>query len=38
MQNKEIITLDNKWNNVYWFARMLISSDKYGGIGKTINF
>ncbi len=22
------------WDNVYWFARMLIASDKYGGVGK----
>ena len=26
--------LENPWINVYWFARMLISSDKYGAIGK----
>lgn len=25
--------LENPWDNVYWFARMLINSDKYGGIG-----
>ncbi len=24
----------NKWQNVYWFARMLINTDKYGGVGK----
>lgn len=23
----------NPWDNVYWFSRMLISSDEYGGIG-----
>lgn len=23
----------NPWGNVYWFARMLIASDKYGGVG-----
>jgi len=23
----------NPWDNVYWFARMLIASDKYGGVG-----
>lgn len=28
------IILENPWKNAYWFARMLISSDKYGGIGK----
>lgn len=26
--------IGNPWRNVYWFARMLINSDKYGGIGK----
>lgn len=25
--------LQNVWRNVYWFARMLINTDKYGGIG-----
>ena len=25
---------ENGWNKSYWFARMLINSDKYGGIGK----
>lgn len=24
---------ENPWRNVYWFARMLINSDQYGGIG-----
>ncbi len=23
----------NPWDNIYWFSRMLISSDKYGGVG-----
>ncbi len=23
----------NSWDNVYWFARMLIASDKYGSVG-----
>lgn len=23
----------NPWGNVYWFARMLIASDQYGGVG-----
>lgn len=32
---KEIINqLENVWNNAYWFSRMLIYGDKYGGIGK----
>ncbi len=26
--------LQNPWRNVYWFARMLINSDKYGSVGK----
>jgi hypothetical protein len=26
--------LENRWNNVYWFARMLINNDKYAAIGK----
>ena len=26
--------LETRWRNVYWFARMLINSDQYGGIGK----
>jgi len=25
------------WDNVYWFARMLIASDKYGGVGTDTN-
>jgi len=24
---------NNPWDNVYWFARMLIASDKYGSVG-----
>jgi|GEM_PF-5254714 len=27
-------TLESSWKNAYWFARMLINSDKYGGIGR----
>jgi len=27
----------NPWDNAYWFARMLIASDKYGGIGTDSN-
>lgn len=26
--------VNNPWQNVYWFARMLINNDKYGAIGK----
>jgi len=25
--------ISNPWDNVYWFSRMLINTDKYGGIG-----
>lgn len=32
--NKIINQIENKWQNVYWFARMLINNDKYGSIGK----
>lgn len=28
----------NKWHNLYWFSRMLISSDKYIPIGKEPSF
>ena len=31
MEFDKIIT--NPWDNVYWFSRMLINSDKYGGVG-----
>jgi hypothetical protein len=27
--------IDNPWRNVYWFARMLINNDKYGGVGRS---
>lgn len=36
-KEEEIITsvvLKNPWRNAYWFARMLINGDKYGGVGK----
>lgn len=26
--------LENPWDNVYWFARALINSDQFGGIGR----
>ncbi len=26
--------IENPWRNVYWCARMLINSDKYGAVGK----
>ncbi len=25
--------INNPWDNVYWFSRMLINSEKYGGLG-----
>ncbi len=34
---KEIV-LGSPWRNVYWFARILISNDKYGAIGKNSSF
>lgn len=38
MIKKEIIPSlsnpENPWHKVYWFARMLINTDKYGAIGK----
>lgn len=30
-----MITIQNKWENVYWFSRMLINSDKYVPIAKS---
>jgi hypothetical protein len=32
MEIKEKLLID-PWDNAYWFARMLINSDKYGGVG-----
>lgn len=29
--------LENPWDNVYWFLRMLIASDKYAGVGGDSN-
>uniref|UniRef100_A0A3B0LYL8 Uncharacterized protein n=1 Tax=Arsenophonus endosymbiont of Trialeurodes vaporariorum TaxID=235567 RepID=A0A3B0LYL8_9GAMM len=26
--------VNNPWSKVYWFARMLLNSDQYSGIGK----
>ena len=34
-QNIQKQVLENPWRNVYWFARMLINGDKYGGVGKS---
>lgn len=30
--NSEFL-VSNPWENVYWFARMFINADKYGGVG-----
>jgi len=32
MEIKEKLLI-NPWDNAYWFSRMLINSDKYGGVG-----
>ena len=29
------IIASSPWRNSYWFARMLLSGDKYGGVGKS---
>lgn len=35
MKSNDIINqLENRWDNVYWFLRMIISNDKYVAIGK----
>lgn len=35
MKQSDILSaFQNRWQNVYWFSRMLIGGDKYGGIGK----
>jgi hypothetical protein len=35
VQPQEIVQqLENPWHKAYWFARMLINSDKYGGIAR----
>ncbi len=35
MSESDILKVfQNRWQNVYWFSRMLIGNDKYGGIGK----
>lgn len=31
--NLVIKVVENPWQNVYWFSRMLINTDKYGAIG-----
>lgn len=35
MEAEEVLNqIENKWHNVYWFSRMLISGDKYGAVGR----
>lgn len=35
MRAEEILdNLQNRWENVYWFSRMLINNDKYVAVGK----
>lgn len=35
MKPEEILSnIQNRWDNVYWFSRMLISNDKYAAVGK----
>lgn len=34
VEHEFIEQVENRWQNVYWFARMLINNDKYGSIGK----
>jgi hypothetical protein len=35
VESKKLINqLENRWDNVYWFLRMIISNDKYVAIGK----
>jgi len=29
------LIVNSPWRNSYWFARMLLSGDKYGGVGKS---
>ena len=34
-QKTEALITASPWRNSYWFARMLLSGDKYGGIGRS---
>jgi hypothetical protein len=31
----KMLIAGSPWRNAYWFARMLLNSDKYGGVGKS---
>lgn len=33
-QDALLASISSPWNQVYWFARMLINGDKYGSVGK----
>jgi len=33
-ENVEALISNSPWRNAYWFARMLLSGDKYGAVGK----
>jgi len=32
--SEQLNDIQNRWNNVYWFSRMLINNDKYVAVGK----
>lgn len=34
IEHEFIEQVKKRWENVYWFSRMLINGDKYGGVGK----
>ncbi len=34
IEHEFIRQVEKRWENAYWFSRMLINSDKYGGVGK----
>jgi hypothetical protein len=36
--NNILEQIENRWHNVYWFARMLINNDKYVSLGKENKF
>jgi len=33
-QHNNALSSESPWHKTYWFARMLINTDKYGGVGK----
>lgn len=38
LQEVNDVVHNSPWRNAYWFARMLLSTDQYGAIGKKENF